>query len=240
MSGSLVDVEAALRARGLAARGAFHPAAGDGVSALPDGRAVGTLVLAGNVGASLWARFARERRAEADPLERWSARVLGEIAARFDAAVVLPGDGPPHPPFLRWAQRAEPVHPSPLGLLIHPDHGLWHAYRGALAFAERFALPVRDTRESPCTSCRERPCLSACPVGAFTTGGYDVAACAAHLEARAGGACFESACLARAACPVARQHRYPPEQARFHMTAFLRGQLRDRSRASLGEPKQRK
>jgi hypothetical protein len=226
MSVALVEVEAALRARGLAPRGAFHPAASDGVSALSGGRPVGTLVLAGNVGTSLWARFASERRAEPEPLDRWSARVLGEIAARFDAAVVLPGDGPPRPPFLRWAQRAEPVHPSPLGVLIHPDHGLWHAYRGAIAFSERLALPVRDTRESPCTSCRERPCLAACPVGAFTTAGYDDAACAAHLESGAGAACFESACLARAACPVAREHRYPPEQARFHLTAFLRGRAR--------------
>jgi hypothetical protein len=237
MSVSLADVEAALRARGLAPRGAFHPVEGDGVSALPGGRAAGTLVLAGSVGMSLWARFVRERRDEADPLDRWSARVLGEIAARFDAAVVLPGDGPPHPPFLRWAQRAEPVHPSPLGLLIHPDHGLWHAYRGALAFAERLALAVRDTRESPCTSCRERPCLGACPAGAFTSAGYAVDTCAAHLEAGAGGACFESACLARAACPVAREQRYPPEQARFHMTAFLRGRLRDRARGSLEQSK---
>lgn len=223
---SLVEVEAALRARGLEPRGAFHPAASDGVSALPDGRPVGTLVLAGNVGASLWASFARERRAEPDPLDRWSAGVLGAIAARFDAGVVLPGDGPPRPPFQRWAQRAESVHPSPLGLLIHPDHGLWHAYRGALALSERLALPARDTRESPCASCRERPCLAVCPVDAFTTAGYDDAACAAHLEAGTGGACFESACLARAACPVAREHRYPPEQARFHMSAFLRGRAR--------------
>ena len=233
MSVALVEVEAALRARGLAPRGAFHLVVSDGVSALPDGRSVGTLVLAGNVGASLWASFARERRAEPEPLDRWSARVLGEIAARFDAAVVLPGDGPPRPPFLRWAQRAESVHPSPLGLLIHPDHGLWHAYRGALAFSERLALPVRDTRESPCTSCRERRCLAACPVGAFTTAGYDDTACAAHLESGAGAACFEFACLARVACPVARKHRYPPEQARFHLSAFLRGRRAAADRGSL-------
>jgi ferredoxin-like protein FixX len=233
MSVALVEVEAALRARGLAPRGAFHLVVSDGVSALPDGRAVGRLVLAGNVGASLWARFARERRAEPEPLDRWSARVLGEIAARFDAAIVLPGDGPPRPPFLRWARRAEPVHPSPLGVLIHPDHGLWHAYRGALAFSERLALPVRDTRESPCTSCRERRCLAACPVGAFTTAGYDDTACAAHLESGAGAACFEFACLARVACPVARKHRYPPEQARFHLSAFLRGRRAAADRGSL-------
>jgi hypothetical protein len=236
----LADLENALRAGGLAPRGAFHPAAGDGVPALPGGRPAGTLVLTGSVGASAWTQFARERRDEPDPLDRWSARVLAAIGAHYDAAVVLPGDGPPYPPFLRWAQRAEPVHPSPLGLLIHPDHGLWHAYRGALAFAERLALPARDTRESPCASCRERPCLGACPVGAFTTAGYDVAACVSHLEGGAGLGCFESACLARAACPVAPEHRYPPEQARFHMTAFLRGRLRDRARGPLEDPKQPK
>ena len=54
----------------------------------------------------------------------------------------------------RWAQRAEPLHPSPLGVLIHPVHGLWHAYRGALAFAEPIELPPRADLPSPCASCR--------------------------------------------------------------------------------------
>lgn len=220
---TLSDVEGALRARGLEPRGAFHPDTVDRVPTLPGGRPARTLLLAGSVGASLWPTFAHERRKEPEPLDRWSAAVLSEVAERFDAAVMLPSDGPPRHPFQRWAQRAEPVHPSPLGLLIHPDHGLWHAYRGALAFAERVALPARDDRPSPCASCCERPCLAACPVAAFTTAGYDDAACAAHLESGAGSACFESACLARAACPVGREHRYSPEQARFHMNAFLRG-----------------
>jgi hypothetical protein len=218
-------IEAALRERGLEPRGAFHPAWEDRAPALPGGRPAATLVLAGNVGASLWSRFQRDARPEPDPLDRWSARVLGEVAARFDAAVVLPSDGPPRPPFLRWAQRAEPVHPSPLGLLIHPDHGLWHAYRGALIFAERLALPPRDERPSPCASCADRPCLRGCPVGAFTGSRFDDAACASHLDSDSGSgeACFRAGCLARAACPVGRAHRYPPEQARFHLGAFLRG-----------------
>jgi len=220
---TLSEVETALRARGLEPRGAFHPDAADAVPARSGGGPTRALLLAGSVGASLWHTFARERRAEPDPLDRWSERVLREVAAQFDAEVVLPSDGPPHPPFLRWAQRAEPVHPSPLGLLIHPDHGLWHAYRGALGFAERFAAPERDERPSPCASCRERPCLAACPVAAFTAAGYDDAACAAHLESGAGAACIESACRARAACPVGREQRYPTEQARFHMRAFLAG-----------------
>jgi hypothetical protein len=223
---TLSQAENALRARGLEPRGAFHPDAADGVPPLAGGRCAGTLVLAGSVGASAWAHFARERRNEPEPLDRWSARALATVAERFDATVLLPNDGPPYPPFQRWAARAGPVHRSPLGVLIHPEFGLWHAYRGALVFADRFALPLRDGRASPCDSCSDRPCLAACPVGAFTTLSYDDVACAAHLESGAGDCCFEFACLARAACPVGREHRYLTEQARFQMRAFLSGRSR--------------
>ena len=222
----LAAVAVALRERGLEPRGAFHPVPEDSAPALPGGRAAATLLLAGQVGPLPWSRFEREARPEADPLDGWSGRVLGAVAARFGAAVVLPNDGPPRPPFLRWAQRAEAVHPSPLGILIHPDHGLWHAYRGALLFAERLAVPPRDERPSPCASCAERPCLRSCPVGAFTGAGFEDARCASHLESGAGEACFRTGCLARAACPVGRGNRYPPEQARFHLSAFLRGRAR--------------
>jgi hypothetical protein len=149
--------------------------------------------------------------------------VLAEVAAPLGARVLLPSDGPPRPPFLRWAQRAEPVSASPLGILIHPDHGLWHAYRGALALGERLALAPFVARPRPCDTCAERPCLRACPVGAFDGARYDVAACVAHLDSGRGDACFERACLARAACPVGRTLRYEPDAARFHLRAFRAG-----------------
>lgn len=136
------------------------------------------------------------------------------------ATPLFPFGGPPYLPFQRWAMRAEAVAPSPLGVLIHPDHGLWHAYRGALAFAELLALPPRDSRPRPCDSCADRPCLSACPVGAFRDGRYDVPTCMSHLEQPAGEACMSAACLARRACPVGREGAYDPAQARFHMQAF--------------------
>lgn len=213
-------IDAALRDVGLVSRGAFYPLAEDAVPRLADGAIARTLVLAGQVGASHWDAFTRDRRDEPDPLDRWAARALGDVAVRFGARVILPGDGPPFAPFQRWAQRAEPVHPSPLGLLIHPDHGLWHAYRGALALAEGIALPPRDARPSPCATCRERPCLGACPVGAFADG-LDAATCVAHLDSGTAAACFEAGCLARAACPVGAAGRPPAEVARFHLAAFL-------------------
>jgi hypothetical protein len=228
---TVATLAAALRAGGLALRGVFQPEPDEAdAPRLPDGRPAAAVALAGQVGADPWERFARERRDERDPLDAWSARVLGVVAARFGAVCLLPGDGPPFAPFQRWARRVEPVHPSPLGILIHPRHGLWHAYRGALLFAERLAdapTPQDVASRSPCDDCAERPCLSACPVAAFreapagAPARYDAAACVEHVTAPAGAACRTGGCLARRACPVGAANAYGASQQRFHMEAFL-------------------
>jgi epoxyqueuosine reductase QueG len=114
------------------------------------------------------------------------------------------------------------VVPSPIGTLIHPDYGLWHAYRGALVFAEHIALPPSAARPSPCETCQDKPCLSACPVNAFASGGYAVNACLDHISGDHGAECLHRGCLARRACPVGQRFRYSTEQTRFHMEAFLR------------------
>lgn len=201
---------------GLAVRGAFHPGPDDGV-------ACGTLLLLGFAGELGWPAFARSAEAQdgaPHPLDRWSRRVIDALAASLGGSALYPFGGPPWHPFQRWARRAEPVHPSPLGILIHPDWGLWHSYRGAVALAQRFALEPADTRPSPCDACAARPCLGACPVGAFTRAGYDVAGCAAHLAAPAGSGCMAAGCAARLACPVGASHRYSAAQAQFYMRAF--------------------
>lgn len=210
------DIAAALAGHGLIARGAFHPGPDDGAPA-----GTGTLLLAGNAGAGMWAAFAATGPVGEDPLDTWSCRVLEEIARRVGATALLPSDGPPYLPFQRWAARADAVFASPLGILIHPDYGMWHGYRGALAFGDRRELPPRDARPSPCETCSVRSCLSACPVAAFGGGGYDVPACATHLQRDAGADCMALACRARRACPVGRDYLYEPAQAAFHMRAFL-------------------
>jgi hypothetical protein len=225
----LAIIAAALGAYGLIPRGGFRPEPGDGVPPLGDGRPARTLVMVGNRGPAMWRAFAAgpEFGTAPDPLNRWSARVIGGLAAEWGATALFPFGGPPHLPFVAWAKRAEPVAESPLGILIHPDYGLWHAYRGALAFAEEIAVPPRANRPRPCDDCADRPCLSACPVGAFTTAGYDVAACADHIGAPAGADCMAESCRARRACPVGRDYRYGPDQARFHMVHFLEARRRE-------------
>ena len=210
----------ALAPSGLLLRGGFRPAAEHGA---PPG--TGTLLLIGNAGPALWRAFAARRPQGSDPLDRWVEEAVLPIAARCGARALFPFDGPPYWPFQRWALAAEPVRPSPLGLLIHPRYGLWHAYRAALAFAATdLALPPRGEAPDLCGACAAKPCLTACPVGAFDGQGYDVPACLGHLRSPAGADCLSSGCHARRACPVGQDHAYDPPQARFHMTAFERNQ----------------
>ena len=221
------SVRGRIAQHGLAFRGAFHPEAEDAAPILSGSGVAGTIVLVGIVGSENWAAFANAPEASdglPDPLDRWSSRIVGQLAREVGATACFPFGAPPFLPFQRWAQKAEPVHPSPLGILIHPDWGLWHAYRGALAFAARLGLPEPDLRASPCGSCAAKPCLSACPVGAFSPARYDVQACIDHISTPAGIDCMDHGCRARRVCPVGGEYRYRPDHAHFHLRAFLAAQ----------------
>jgi ferredoxin len=221
---NLAEIEARAAAAGLVLRGGFHPVPEDRLPALPHGGAPATLLLLGMVGQTAWRAFARSPEAglPSHPLDAWTRRVVLEIGQEAGAVPLFPFDGPPYWPFQRWALRAEPVAVSPLGILIHPQYGLWHAYRAALLLGERLDLPRPAPQPSPCESCAGRPCLTACPVGAFTGTEYKIEACAAHIAAPAGALCMEEGCRARDACPVGRPYRYPRAQISFHMQAFRR------------------
>ncbi len=221
----LTEIEGKVSAAGFTPRGAFHPAGQDGVPDLAPGRPAGTVLLVGNAGPAMWHSFSAARDPTKDRLDDWSKLVLEAVAREVGAVALFPFDRPPLP-FQRWAGRAEACYQSPLDIAIHPDYGLWHAYRGAMAFVERLDLPASDQRPNPCAVCADKPCLSACPVAAFADAGYDVEACAKHIATLAGQDCMARGCRARRACPVGREFRYEPAQARFHMTSFLRARLR--------------
>lgn len=183
------------------------------------------LLLIGNAGSAIWphvAAFIADHPAEDHPLDRWTELVLQELAMESDAVPLFPFGGPPWWPFQQWAQRADNVSPSPLAILIHPQFGLWHAYRAAFLLRQPIELPAMRGQASPCESCIGRPCLTGCPVGAFSANGYDVENCASHVNGAAGLECRERGCLARLACPVGRGYRYESAHAAFHMSAFRR------------------
>lgn len=229
-------LSAALQAYGLHLRGGFCPDPAEGLH-LPDGRAAAVLWLVGNVGGSLWDAFAASPFAgdgHPNPLDRWSRQVGDALADEHGGLAFYPFTGPPeqpgYHPFQQWAARSEAVHTSPLMLRIHPQYGLWHAYRFALVFpaldpVDRDALRAPVQGDSPCLSCKDQPCLTACPVEAFDGQAFAVQRCSTYLHSPAGTQCMETGCQARNACPVAAELRYAPAQKAFHMAAFARARL---------------
>lgn len=183
-----------------------------------------TLLLIGSTGPGIWPTFSASLEfsdGAADPLDRYTRRVLSDIADDMAVEVVFPFEGPPYHPFQRWALAAGGFSQSPLGVLVHERYGPWSGFRAAFLSSERLVLPDVIAAEGPCLTCADKPCLNACPVGAISVeAGYDVPGCLAHLVEDPEAEC-RSGCLARHACPFGNPFHQKPEQARFHMNSFL-------------------
>lgn len=218
------NVDAALREYGLLARGGFNFLPEEERPLGPSGIAAGSVILVGHVGATYWPYFKKWLRCQKKilehPLDSWTSEVVGAIALSFGARAVYPNDRP-WQPFQQWAVRAEGLKASPLGLLIHPEFGLWHAWRAALLFEHRMEFPPKPPLLHPCDVCEQKPCLSACPVDAFKADNFNHRACADHVSRPEGRACREGGCLARNACPVGLDHVQPPAVQIFHLQAFV-------------------
>lgn len=212
----LASITFALAAHGLILRGGLNFTAKDH----PPAKSV---LLIGNAGASYWQHFSRWRETQQpdlnDPLDIWSRKVIGAVADTFGARAISPSDRP-FAPFQQWAMRAEGLRPSPLGILMHPDYGLWHAYRGALLLDHE--IPFQEVRKVVrlCDLCDEKPCLKACPVNAYSEAGFAYRNCLTHVRSSLGEACRSDGCLDRNACPHGAAYRYPPYVQAFHMAAY--------------------
>lgn len=186
--------------------------------ARPEGCA--TLLLIGPAEPGFWPVFrASPEMADGapDPLDRWSKRVLGGWAGTLGAQAVFPSDGPPYAPFIAWAKATGRVWNSPAGILVHDRAGLMVSFRGALALPWRVTLPPAPP--CPCDGCA-KPCLTACPVAALGSGGYDVPRCKAYLDRAAGQDCMTRGCAVRRACPLSQSYGRAEAQSAFHMRSF--------------------
>lgn len=190
------------------------------------------ILLIGNGGGAFWPVFERWRQTQpadlANPLDTWSREIIDTVAKDVGAQTVYPSDKP-HLPFQQWAMRAERLKPSPLGILMHPEFGVWHAYRGALllpagALADEVHALNQAARDPIhlCDLCVGKPCMKACPVNAHSGTGFAYQDCLDHVRGPDGEPCRTGGCLDRNACPYGIEYRYPPEMQAFIMRAFSR------------------
>jgi ferredoxin len=202
-----------------------------------------SLVLIGNSCEGMWPAFNSSEEylsGETDPLDRWSLRLGEQFARQYNGRAIYPFTGPPFQPFLSWAQANGDSFQSPLGLHIHRQHGLWHGYRFGLILElneptksklttnpltkddltkGRFSQP--KPIDHPCITCIQ-PCMQACPVGAFSSNGYDVVTCRTYVQQNPQVSCAQHGCAARLACPASPLGGYVAEQHQFHMAIFAR------------------
>lgn len=219
----LADILAALARSGLILRGGFNFDVDEPAPPGTSGAPARSILLVGQAGPAPWPHFLRWRESRPanlkNPLDTWSRQIIGEVAEEFGARAVSPSDRP-YLPFQQWAMRAEGLKPSPLGVLMHPQYGLWHAYRGALLFEAELAIPPPEKQNHLCDLCVGKPCMKACPVDAYSTAGFAYESCLSHVRGSAGALCRDGGCLDRNACPYGIDYRYPSDEQAFHMAAF--------------------
>ncbi len=221
----LQRISSSLSAHGLIPRGGFNFGKYENAPPGPFGQPARTVVLVGQAGAAPWPHFSRWRQnqpaGQKNPLDAWSREVIGGVAEEFGTHAVFPSETP-YLPFQQWAMRAEGLKPSPLGILMHPEYGLWHAYRGALLFDHEIRINTPQKPIHLCDLCDGKPCLKACPVGAYSQQGFAHDNCLSHVRGDHGKACRTRGCLDRNACPFGTAYRYPAVVQAFHMAAFSR------------------
>jgi ferredoxin len=222
---NLADVATELARQGLILRGGFSFSPDVDAPSSAGGAPAKSVLLVGQAGDAPWPHFLRWRQSQpqdlADPLDTWSRHVIGEVAVGFGARAVSPSDRP-WLPFQQWAMRAEGLRPSPLGILMHPEYGLWHAYRGALLFDVEISIQAPREVIHLCDACVGKACLKSCPVDAYSASGFAYQACRDHVRGPSGAPCRDGGCLDRNACPYGTSYRYAPQAQAFHMAAFVR------------------
>lgn len=210
-------LEQAAKARHLTVLGGFHPETTDNT---PEG--CKALVLLGPDEPVFWPAFTRSpewQDGAPDPMDRWSTRVLTDLAAGLNAQPLYPFGGAPFQPFYSWALRTGRIHASPVQFLVHDQAGLFVSFRGALAFYDHIELPPAPP--PPCARCIAQPCRTACQSGALTPAGYDVPLCKSFLGTPEGAENLATGCNVRRACPVSQKFGRLPAQSTYHMRQFI-------------------
>ncbi len=199
-------------------------------SAIPND--VTSIMLIGNYGRHLWDCMPDNWRQNDDPVDDFTSsavtRVLTSELGNGGWTILFPNRALACAPVLQQLGHAAGWHhPSPLGNGIHPEHGLWFAYRAVAAITADIAsgTTVRQTSDagisdSPCIRCVDQPCIKSCPPSALGAGrSPDLEACV-NFRSRDQSPCAER-CLARQQCPVGVQSIYADEQIRYFYRVSL-------------------
>jgi len=198
----------------------------------------GSLLLVGHAGKKFWEVFGQSEfwlnTPDADPVDNYSIEVTRLVIKKHLPDITKQRLFPSAdcPVNLMALGRAFGWHePSPLGMGIHEQYGLWSAYRAVWWLDLEIAESVETKHElsdiknmNPtskvesadiCSQCLTQDCVSECPSNAIEyLKNPDLGRCADYRLEEASQCA--STCLSRMACPYASEHRYAEKQMSYH------------------------
>lgn len=180
------------------------------------------LILVGHGGRAMWDAVKASGIASADPIDDFTVRTIEQWFVREYPEqryqIVYPGSRSVGLQAL--GKLTGWHHDSPFMVGVNEQWGSWYAYRAAVLADTHFRPTPAVAGVSPCVTCRMQPCISACPAGALAGGEFSLEKCIAWR--RQPDSSCRTSCLARLACPVASEHRYPGEQIRHSYAISMR------------------
>jgi len=175
------------------------------------------LVLIGSGGSYFYDHFTKKfgdsLNKATHPFDTYSIKCIRDVDP--DALILYPN----HeylPPLQKLGRFFHLSHPSPLGIDISNEFGLWFSYRG-LFLTNQDVLEYRfEKKSSPCESCESLDCVKACPALAVSSKlDFKLNDCFTY-RLSAHSTC-ESNCLSRLACPYKKEWQYSLSQINYHM-----------------------
>lgn len=180
------------------------------------------VLLLGNGGGQFWETLNQQKITAEDPIDTFVEDLLRQFFAEERVAYQILYPGPCNIDLQHFGKLAGWHTDTPFLLGLHPNWGTWFAYRALVVLDANYtesALPVSN-KHSACERCNDKPCQRRCPANAVLSSHFSLEACVAY-RMQENSACGYT-CLAREACPHAKQHQYSREQMTYHYGESLK------------------
>jgi len=180
------------------------------------------VILIGHGGKDLWQALQAQPSNAIDPIDEFSRQqistCLQEAIGKRAFEFLYPGD---HLLGLQELGVYAGWHnPSLLRIGIMEKWGTWFAYRAVVLADTNLATSKPIPASSLCQTCTSKACVEACPASAVGTESFAANDCFSW-RAEDKSPCAKT-CLARRACPVAKEHTYSEDQQAYHYGLSLK------------------
>ncbi len=158
-----------------------------------------------------------------DPIDTFSIDVVRRYfqttLAGHQYQLLYPGDNRTAP-LQKLGALAGWHHPSAFRIGINAQYGSWFAYRAVVLADTRLTPTEQVSSANPCLTCADKPCIPVCPAKALDKGDLSLSTCLSY-RLKPDSNC-QTQCISRIRCPIAREHRYTPEQIHYHYSVSMK------------------